>query len=227
MPGQGMANFAQLPGEACSWFPPPPRAQLPDTRTGRWGGRRAERQQQQWRTQWGETPKETAADRGMGVLSVCTLGPGRPSSTDTRHLWEGGMLRKGKGEKSRAAQREREAERGGEWLGERGEEEGSGRLADVTSALNQSLKPRSHGCCPLMPLALLDLPQAATPQSNTCILHKLPQYITAIQKNVFLKLKIRVHPNDQYFKEWNVLCPIFVSVNGHFFTIEMWFNFYL
>lgn len=92
----------------------------------------------------------------------------------------GGMLRKGKGEKSRAAQREREAERGGEWLGERGEEEGSGRLADVTSALNQSLKPQSHGCCPLMPLALLDLPQAATPQSNTCILHKLSQYITAI-----------------------------------------------
>ena len=51
----------------------------------------------------------------------------------------------------RERERVREAERGRERLGERGEEGGSGRLADVTSALNQSLQPWSHGFCPLMP----------------------------------------------------------------------------
>lgn len=92
--------------------------------------------------------------RGIGVLSVCV----RPQTAE-RH-WHtpslrGGMLRKGKGKKNRALQRDRGAERGRERPGERGAEGGSGRLADVTSALNQSLKPWSHGCCPLMPKHLL------------------------------------------------------------------------
>lgn len=77
----------------------------------------------------------------------------RPRSLEQhRHTpsLRGGMLSKGKGEKKRVSQRASEQERGREGLEERGEEGESGRLADVTSALNQSLQPWSHGSCPLM-----------------------------------------------------------------------------
>lgn len=97
-----------------------------------------------------ERHPRTAANRGEAGSSLCVR-PQTPEQLRHTPSLRGGMLRKGREKKNRELQRDRGAERGRERPGERGEEGGSGRLGDVTSALNQSLKPWSRGCYPLMP----------------------------------------------------------------------------
>lgn len=161
MPGQGMANSMQLPGEACSSFPPPPTPEGPAPRhphkDAGWGESReaAAAVEEQRDSEW--TPKKRQKTGGWrwrkGLSSP--LRPCLPEHRRHAPSPAGGMLRKGKGEgeggkRSRAAQSEAE----NDWERERveeEEEEGSGRLTDVTSALSQSLTAWSHGRRALMP----------------------------------------------------------------------------
>lgn len=203
MPGQGIANSAQLPSEARCWFPPPPRAQLPDTRTGRLGGGSAKRQQQRQTIQWEETPKEYAANRGMGVLSVCTLGHQRPSSSDTRHLWEGGCWGKAK-EKKKQSVTERERQR------KTGRERGGGREWEACWChICTKPIPATMVTWHLSPDALvpLSLPWADTLKPNAYMLYKVSH---SINVNCDMLKKIEF--------------PLFVCVGGHFFVCSLKFD---
>lgn len=118
---------------------------------------------------------------GWGLLRVCALGPRRPSSTDTRHLWEGGCWGKASEKKKTVARRERE--RGRERLKERGEE---GEWEACWCHICTKPIPATMVTWLLSPdvLAPLCLPQADTLQPTAYllykVLHKLKHYFTEV-----------------------------------------------